>query len=105
MKRFSWIFAVPVVGAFFCASGAFAADAENGRRMAQLWCAACHVVAPEQRQANTQAPPFSVIAKKPNFDAAQVALFLLLPHPRMPDMGLSRSEAADLAAYIATQKK
>jgi hypothetical protein len=46
-----------------------------------------------------------VIAKKPNFDAAQVALFLLLPHPRMPDMGLSRSEAADLAAYIATQKK
>jgi hypothetical protein len=27
------------------------------------------------------------------------ALFLLNPHPRMPDMNLSRSEAADLAAY------
>jgi hypothetical protein len=27
---------------------------------------------------------------------------LLDPHPKMPDMGLTRSEAADLAAYIAS---
>jgi hypothetical protein len=27
---------------------------------------------------------------------------LLDPHPKMPDMALSRAEAADLAAYIAT---
>jgi hypothetical protein len=38
----------------------------------------------------------------PGFDAAKVALFLLNPHPKMPDMNLSRAEAADLAAYIAT---
>jgi hypothetical protein len=31
-------------------------------------------------------------------------LFLLDPHPKMPDMGLSRSDAADLASYIATLK-
>jgi hypothetical protein len=31
-------------------------------------------------------------------------LFLLDPHAKMPDMGLSRTEAADLAAYIATLK-
>ena len=30
------------------------------------------------------------------------AFFLLEPHPKMPNMQLSRSEAADLAAYIAT---
>jgi hypothetical protein len=29
---------------------------------------------------------------------------LLDPHPKMPDMGLSRSDAADLAAYIAALK-
>jgi len=34
-----------------------------------------------------------------------VALFLLVPHPRMPDMNLSRGEAADIAAYIATLRK
>jgi hypothetical protein len=27
-----------------------------------------------------------------------------VPHPRMPDMNMSRAEAADLAAYIAGQR-
>jgi hypothetical protein len=44
------------------------------------------------------------IAKTPDFDAAKIALFLLDPHPKMPDMALSRSEAADLAAYIVSLK-
>jgi hypothetical protein len=35
---------------------------------------------------------------------AKIAFFLLELHPKMPDMGLSRREAADLAAYIATLK-
>jgi mono/diheme cytochrome c family protein len=87
------------------AAPASAADADNGERLARRWCAACHVVAADQRQATTQAPPFSAIAGKPGFDASEVALFLLLPHPRMPDMNLSRAEAADLAAYIGAQKK
>ncbi len=81
-----------------------AADAANGQTLAKRWCAACHVVASDQQRGNTQTPPFSAIAKKPGFDAAALALYLLTPHPRMPDMNLSRSEAADLAAYIATQK-
>ena len=55
---------------------AFAADANNGERLAHRWCAAC----------------------------PKIALFLLDPHPKMPDMGLSRTEAADLAAYIASLK-
>ena len=84
---------------------AFAADPDNGERLAQRWCAACHVVTPVQTSTTTdQAPPFPVIAKKPGFDAAKTALFLLDPHPKMPDMGLSRKEATDLAAYIATLK-
>jgi mono/diheme cytochrome c family protein len=82
-----------------------AADASNGLRIAHRWCEACHVVTPTQtRPATDQAPPFATIAKTPGFDAAKVALFLLDPHPKMPDMGLSRSDAADLAAYIATLK-
>lgn len=81
-----------------------AADVAKGEMLARRWCSACHVVAPDQRSGNTQTAPFSAIAGKPGFDAAQLALFLLAPHPKMPDMGLSRSEAADLAAYIAAQK-
>jgi hypothetical protein len=41
---------------------------------------------------------------RPDFDAAKIAAFLLEPHPKMPNMSLSRTEAADLAAYIATLK-
>jgi len=82
---------------------AAAADVDNGEALSYRWCAACHMVAAEQRNGSTQAPPFSAIANRPGFDAAMVALFLLTPHPKMPDMNLTRAEAADLAAYIAGQ--
>jgi mono/diheme cytochrome c family protein len=82
----------------------FAADPDNGERLARRWCSACHLVAPNQRGPTSEAPPFATIAKRPDFDAAKVAFFLLDPHPKMPNMGLSRTEAADLAAYIATLK-
>jgi mono/diheme cytochrome c family protein len=83
---------------------AFAADANHGGELAQRWCAACHVVSADQKSGNTQAPPFSAVAKTPRFDVNRLAYFLLEPHPKMPDMGLSRNDAADLAAYIAKQK-
>ena len=86
-------------------SGAVAADAENGGTLAKRWCVACHVVASDQQRGSTQTPPFSAIAHQQGFDSGKLALFLLEPHPKMPNMNLSRSEAADLATYIATQGK
>jgi mono/diheme cytochrome c family protein len=82
----------------------FAADAHKGEMIAKRWCVACHIVSSDQPQGTTQAPPFSAVASKPNFNETTLAYFLLMPHPRMPDMNLSRSEAADLAAYIRTQR-
>jgi hypothetical protein len=40
----------------------------------------------------------------PNFDEKKLMFFLLEPHPKMPNMALSRAEVADLADYIATLK-
>jgi mono/diheme cytochrome c family protein len=80
-----------------------AADADNGSRLAHRWCEACHVVSPTQHRAATdQAPPFATIARRPGFNAPKIALFLLDPHPKMPDMSLTRTEAADLAAFIGS---
>ena len=87
------------------ASGALAADAGNGERLAERWCAACHVVTPNQRSANADAPAFATIAKMAGFDAQRLAFFLLDPHPKMPNMALTRNEASDIAAYIATLAK
>jgi mono/diheme cytochrome c family protein len=85
------------------ADAAWAIDLASGEKVARRWCAACHVVATDQRQGNTQAAPFSEMAKLPGLDAGQVALYLLAPHPKMPDMSLTRKEAADLAGYILKQ--
>ena len=64
-----------------------AADPSNGLRIAHRWCEACHVVtATQTRPATDQAPPFASIAREPGFDAGKIALFLLDPHPKMPDM-------------------
>lgn len=87
------------------ATRAAAADAAHGAAIAQRWCASCHVVASNQTSGTAGVPSFSEIASRETFDAARVALFLLAPHPKMPDMNLTRVEAADLAAYIAQQKK
>lgn len=81
-----------------------AADAENGKRLAQRWCVSCHIVDAGQKSATTDAPPFAVVAKKPEFNVGALAVFLLDPHPKMPDIGLSRVSAADLAAFIASQR-
>ena len=82
---------------------AHAADPFEGEKIAKRWCASCHVVSRDQKRGNTQAPPFSEIARKPGLSAASIALFLLRPHPPMADMNLTRNEANDLAAYIKKQ--
>jgi mono/diheme cytochrome c family protein len=79
---------------------ALAADADNGQRLAERWCASCHVISTSQRQATDGVAPFSAIAKMPQFNAQKLAYFLLEPHPKMPDMSLSRRDAEDLAAFI-----
>jgi mono/diheme cytochrome c family protein len=78
------------------------ADPDDGEKLARRWCAACHLVAPDQQRASTDAPSFAAIARMPGFSPEKLAFFLLEPHPKMPDMSLSRSEAKDLADYIAT---
>jgi len=49
-----------------------------------------------------EAPPFASIAKRADFDPIRLTNFLLDPHPKMPNMSLTRTEAGDLVAYIAT---
>lgn len=83
---------------------ALAGDPVNGERLARRWCASCHVVSLKQTGTVSEATPFPVIARRPDFNERTVAFFLLDPHPKMPDMSLTRAEAADLAAHIATMK-
>ena len=83
------------------AQAAYAADADNGRRVAQARCALCHLVEPQQRQEVADSPPFETIARRPDFNAEMLAFLLLDPHPRM-NVPMTRREAQDIAAYVAT---
>jgi hypothetical protein len=62
-------------------SAGLAADANNGRRLAKMRCAACHFVAPNQRRDVTDAAPFEVIARKFATSPETLAFSLLGPHP------------------------
>jgi mono/diheme cytochrome c family protein len=105
MKKRATLLAFCLSAATLCSAPGLAADAGHGRTLARRWCTSCHVVVPNQRQATTEAPPFATIAGKPDFDANRLANFLLNPHPKMPNMSLTRLETADLAAYISSLRK
>ena len=90
-----------LIAASLLPSTAMAADANNGRDIAQRQCAACHIVEPYQRREVAIAPPFDVIGRNSGFDADTLAYALLAPHPKM-NFALSQREAIDVAAYIST---
>jgi len=97
--------ATAALAALTLAANAYAADVDHGETLAKRWCAACHIVASDQSRGQDNAPPFATVAKIPGFDANAIARFLMNPHPKMPDMQLTRDEADDLAAYIVRQGK
>jgi mono/diheme cytochrome c family protein len=102
MKGFLTVLIWSIVTAALESSPGLAADPDHGEQLARRWCASCHVVANDQRQASSDAPPFATVARNPNFNVDRLAFFLLDPHPKMPNMSLTRIEATDLAAYIAS---
>ena len=94
-----------ILAASLAATPCFAADPDQGETLARRWCTGCHLVATDQKAATTDAPPFAAIARRPEFDPAKIEFFLRDPHPKMPNMALSRREASDIAEYIGTQAK
>ncbi|MFM8647552.1 MAG: c-type cytochrome [Methylocystis sp.] len=87
---------LPIMGVL---SPSWAGDVRHGEIIAQRWCAACHVVVPDQSGAWADAPSFSDIARR-RVDKDALAHFLIDPHPPMPDMHLSRQEIDDIVSYI-----
>jgi hypothetical protein len=69
--------------AIVAASGALAADADNGKRLAETRCVTCHIVAPSERRVVTDAPPFEAIARKFASNPDTLAFSIIDPHPRM----------------------
>ena len=81
-------------------------DVEEGRRLAEQWCANCHRVAPGGPGPATDAvPSFPAIAARPGRTADWISTFLRTPHATMPDPGLTLDQSRNLAAYILSQPR
>ena len=65
--------ALATLAALTLTANAYAADVDHGEMLAKRWCAACHIVAPDQSHGRDNAPPFTAIAKIPGFGAHAIA--------------------------------
>lgn len=102
MRNFLGTIGVITAGVFIAAMPAAqaAGDRANGEKLSRIWCAACHVVADDQKSGLADVPTFHWLARDPLQTSEKLSQFLRDPHPLMPDMTLSRNEVADIVAYI-----
>jgi mono/diheme cytochrome c family protein len=80
-------------------------DAAAGHRLAETWCASCHVIDRVAKSGtSTGAPPFPAVARMASVTPLSLRVFLQTPHQRMPDLHLSREEIDDVIAYILSMR-
>lgn len=79
-------------------------DIAAGHTLAEKWCSECHAVEPKPAQSGDAAPSFAAIAKLPSTTLISVQAWLQTPHPRMPDLQLTRQQIDDIDAYILSLK-
>ena len=60
---------------------------------------------PEQQQANADVPSFHEIANKEGQSAGAIMAHIMLPKHPMPTIPLTKSELADLSAYILSLRQ
>jgi mono/diheme cytochrome c family protein len=96
----SWLPAALFIAACVPAIPASAAgDAAEGEKIAQQWCASCHVIG-RKPMASDKAPAFAALAADPAKSEAYLKAWITNPHPAMPNFNLSRQTTDDLVAYI-----
>jgi len=83
---------------------AAAQDSVRGQMLAQQQCARCHNINDGARR-TANAPTFGEIARRINFEASQLAIYMAFGHIPMGNGRVSVDEAGDLAAYIVTLRR
>ena len=115
MKRLFTALALMSAATAPAASGTpHVANLRAGREVADKICAACHVVASDQKQAPVSKPPapsFEQIARGPKGDDWTLRTFLAsthssISHPdAMPNPQLSDDQIRDVTAYILSLRE
>jgi cytochrome c len=82
-------------------------DAKTGKKIAEKLCVGCHIVGAEAAGTTVPAdvPSFARIARQPGQSAQSIAGAIVVPHPPMPTIQLTREEIGDIAAYILSLRQ
>lgn len=80
-----------------------AGSPEDGLALARTACSGCHQVETgASGPVSADVPTFMEIANLPGMTAERIAGAIVVPHPPMPQIALTRIEIANVAAYIMT---
>ena len=76
-------------------------DPAKGQALAERFCTNCHLIGgTAQGHANADVPSFHEIANMEGQTAGAITGHIILPKHPMPQISLTKSELADLSAYI-----
>jgi mono/diheme cytochrome c family protein len=75
-------------------------DPIHGQDLAERLCSNCHLVGTGQEQANVDILSFHEISNRQGQTEGAIMARIVLPKHPMPTILLTKSELADLAAYI-----
>ena len=82
-----------------------APDAGVGRDLAAKLCSNCHLTDEIGGTApRADVPSFAAIANSPRTTPETLAAAIILPHPEMPGIALTRAEIRHLIAYVVSLK-
>jgi cytochrome c len=88
----------------FSAVPANAANVEQGRRLASLYCAKCHAIDKVSPSPLTIAPPFRSLHERYAVETLQEALAegIVVGHPTMPQFHFEPDQIGDFLAFLKT---
>jgi mono/diheme cytochrome c family protein len=96
-----------VAVALVVAGPAFGSNAEQGRRLARLYCASCHSIDKVSPSPLKIAPPFRSLHELYPVDTLQEALAegIVTGHPTMPEFRFDADQVGDFITFLKTLEK
>jgi cytochrome c len=79
-------------------------DPDKGRALAERVCVSCHVISKHPATVAGDVPSFPAIANKSDQSMEAIAGRIVIPHPPMIAIPLTREEIVNVVAYIMTLK-
>lgn len=78
------------------------ANAEEGRRLAEIYCSTCHAIGPTGESRHPTAPPLRTLSRDYPLNSLEEAFAegILVGHPEMPEFRFTPAEIDHLVAYL-----